>query len=563
MEDFKREAAEAAGRAGLPVEAASAAVTVPRERERADLSLPCFPFAKALKKAPPAIALEIAKAFRPGAYLEAAEAAGPFVNFRANRAGWTRRVLDAIAAGGADYGRSTAGRGLRVILEYGSPNIAKPLLFHHLRSAVIGQALVRLFRFAGYEVVALNFLGDVGTAFGKLMVGIEELGATDDPDRLNAIYVHASQACKADPAKMDRAREWAKRLEESDPEAVRVWTAARALSLRGFERIYDLLGVSFDRIDGEQMYVKEGARLVEELLRAGKARLSDGAVVLDPADLSLGVVLLRKSDGATLYHTRDVAAAIDRHARYDFHRMHYVVDVAQDLHFKQLFSALQALGHAWASRCHHVAFGQVLMEGSRARTREGKGVLLEEVLQEAQDRAAAIITEKNPGLPDLAPVARAVGVGAVIFSDLGSQIRRDVNFDFEQILSFDGRTGPYLQYAHASACSILRKGGGGARGDGALLVHDLEWQLVRRLAEFPAEALRACEACEPSVLADCLYDLAREFRAYHAAGGRDAALRVLCEDPATRAARLELVAAVRRVLASGLGLLGITAVEEM
>ncbi len=563
MEEFKREAAEAAGRAGLAIEAAAAAVTVPRERDRADLALPCFLFAKAWKKAPPVIAQEIAKAFRPGPFLEAAEAVGPFVNFRANRAAWTRRLFDALATAGADYGRSSAGQGRRVILEYGSPNIAKPLLFHHLRSAVIGQALVRLHRFAGYDVVALNFLGDVGTAFGKLMVGIEELGATDDPDRLNEIYVHASQACKADPTKMARAREWAKRLEDGDPEAVRVWTGARELSLRGFERVYRLLGVSFDRIDGEQMYVKEGARLVVELLREGKARVSDGAVVLDPADTALGVVLLRKSDGATLYHTRDIAAAIDRHARYGFHAMHYVVDVAQELHFKQLFSALRALGHGWASRCRHVAFGQVLMEGSRARTREGKGVLLDDVLEEAQVRAAAIIREKNPGLADLADVARAVGVGAVLFSDLGSQIRRDVNFDFEQILSFDGRTGPYLQYAHASACSILRKGGGGARGDGGLLVHDLEWRLVRRLAEFPGEALRACEEGEPSVLADCLYDLAREFRAYHAAGGRDAALRVLCEDPATRAARIELVAGVRTVLASGLGLLGLTAVEEM
>jgi arginyl-tRNA synthetase len=564
IREFKEAAARAAAEAGLDLETARAAVVVPRERARADLSLPCFPFAKAARKAPAAVAQEVARAFRPGPLLVAAEAAGPFVNFRAERTAWAAKTLDRIARDGEAYGSSMEGAGIRIVIEYSAPNIAKPLLFHHIRSAVIGQALVRLYRFTGHDVVALNYLGDVGTGFGKLLYGVRAFGEAHDAESLFETYVRASKACESDPAAMEEARAWTKRLEDRDPEAIAIWERARAISLEGFERVYRMLGVAFDRVDGESMYVERGNALVDELLAQGKARISDGAVVVDAPDPSLPPVLLRKSDGATLYHTRDFAAAIDRFERYRFDRMLYVVDVAQELHFRQLFGGLKAIGHAWADRCAHVAFGQVLFGGTRAKSREGTSVKLDEVLAEAQRRAAAIIAEKNPSLPNREEVARAVGIGAVIFSDLGNQIRRDVDFEWDKILSFDGRTGPYLQYAHASACSILRKAndrGGG--GDPSRLAHDLEWDLLRRLAEFPEEVRRACAEHEPSVVAGCLYELAREFRAYHAAGGKEASLRVLSDDPALRAARLRLVDAVRRTLANGLRLLGIEPVEEM
>jgi arginyl-tRNA synthetase len=563
MKEFLEAVARAAETAGLPFGEALAHATVPKERDRADLSLPCFPFARAQKRAPPQIAAAVAKAFAPGDLLEAAEAAGPFVNFRVNRAEWTRRILGRVAREGADFGGSESGRGRTVVIDYGSPNIAKPLLFHHLRSSVIGQALCNLHRRLGWKVIGLNFLGDVGTAFGKLMAGIERHGEAKDAAELNALYVKASAECAADPALMARAREWAKRLEDGDPEATRYWTRAREISLEGFRRVYDLLGVKHDVVEGEQMYVAPANALIARLEKEGRARLSDGAIVLDPKDASLGVLLLRKSDGATLYQTRDLAAILDRFDRFRFERMLYVVDIAQELHFRQLFSGLDALGHPAAGRCRHVMFGQVLMGGRRAKTREGRGVLLEEVLDEGMRRAKEIVAEKNPDLAARDRVARAVGVAAVIFSDLGSQIRRDIDFDWEEILSFDGRTGPYLQYAHASACSILRKGEGPREGDPALLRHPLEWELSRRLAEYPAAVERSCEECEPSVLADHLYELAREFRGWHAAGGKDRELRVLCEDPALRAARLRLVDAVRTTLRNGLTLLGIDPVEEM
>jgi len=571
MDEFKRAVAEVARRAGLDFAQALETVQVPRERERADLTLPCFRFAKEAGEAPAKVAARVVAAFEAGGLLASAEAAGPFANFRVDRARFGAELLARVDA---DFGRSTRGEGRTVVVDYGSPNIAKPLLFHHLRSSAIGQALCNLHRFSGYEVVGLNFLGDVGTAFGKLMVGIERFGEARDADALNATYVKASALCAAEDDAMARARDWARRLEEKDPEAVRLWEDARRISLAGFAKVYDRLGVRHDVVDGEQMYVVRARELVDELLAQGKAHESEGAIVVDPGDEKVGVLLLRKSDGTTLYQTRDLAAALDRWERYRFDRMLYVVDVAQEHHFRQLFRALETLGHAWAAHCVHVAFGQVLIGGKRAKTREGRGVLLDEVLDEGVLRARAVIAEKSADLADAAAVAEAVGTGAVVFSDIGYPARKNIDFDWDEILSFDGRTGPYLQYVHASACSILRKaaelGPVPEPPDAALLGHDLEWDLVRRIAEFPGAIAKACDDCEPSHVANALYDLAREFRAWHTAGSRDRDLRVLVDDPALRGARLalrgarlKLVDAVRTTLATGLTLLGITPVREM
>jgi arginyl-tRNA synthetase len=556
---YKEAIADLAAAAGLPRDEALAAVTVPKERDRADLTLPCFRWAKALKQAPPALAAKVAEAFSPNEWLASAEAAGPFVNFRIDKASFLASTLGAI---GDTYGQGDEGAGATVVIDYGSPNIAKPLLFHHLRSAAIGQALCNLHRARGYEVVGLNFLGDVGTAFGKLMVGIEAYGEAEDAEALNDRYVKAAGLCAEDESKMAAARAWAKRLEDDDPEAKRLWENARQISLKGFGRVYDLLGVHHDVVDGEQMYVKPANALVDELQAEGKAEVSEGAVVIETDEA--GVFLLRKTDGATLYGTRDLAAAIDRWERYSFARSIYVTDIAQEHHFKQLFASLKAIGCAWADRCRHVAFGQVLMGGRRTATREGRGVLLDEVLAEGVKRARAIMEEKNADLEDPDGVARAVGVGAVVFSDVGYPVRKNINFDWDEILSFDGRTGPYLLYVHASACSILRKGGTpGDDADLSLLAHELEWELVRRLAEYPVAVEKACADCEPSLVANYLYDLAREFRAYYTAGGRDAGLRVLTDDAPTSDARLRLVDAVRQTLRNGLLLLGLDPVEQM
>ena len=559
MNEFHEAVARAAEAAGISFDDAIGKVGVPRERDRADLALPCFPFAKALKMSPPQVASAIAEAFVDNDLLASAEATGPFVNFRIRRDTFARLLLDSV---GPDFGTGDEGRGEKVVVDFGSPNIAKPLLFHHLRSAVIGQALVRLHRARGYEAIGLNFLGDVGTAFGRLIVGIEEWGEPQNIEAFKKTYVDASRRCKEDESWLVRARAWAKKLEEGDEQAVRHWTHAREMSLAAFATIYDRLGVSHDVVDGERMYVDAALKAVDEYLADGRAIESDGGVVIETGEKV--PFLIRKRDGATLYGTRDIVAAIDRWERYHFARMLYVVDVAQEHHFKQLFAALKCIGYDWADRCQHVKFGQVLVGGSRAKTREGEAVHLDEVLDEGQRRALAIIEEKNPDLPDKDGVARAVGTAAVIFCDVGFPTAKNINFDWDQIISFDGRTGPYLQYVHASACSILRKGEWkGDGGDATLLTHETEWELLRRLAEYPEAVRRACADCEPSHVSNFLYELARDFRAYHSAGGRDAALRVLVDDEAQRAARLRLVDAVRCTLANGLALLGIEALEVM
>lgn len=565
MKQFEEAAARIAEKAGIPLEDALGAIGIPRERDRADLALPCFPFAKKLGRAPQQIATEIAEAFEDmseeGGLIASAEATGPFVNFRVDRAQFAAIVLDSV---GERFGLNNFGDGETVVIDFGSPNIAKPLLFHHLRSAVIGQALARVHRACGYEVIALNYLGDVGTAFGKLMVGIEEFGEPADLEAFKKTYVDASRGCADNKEWMTRARAWAKRLEDGDAEADLHWTKARAMSLEAFATIYDRLGVSHDVVDGERMYVERAHKLVGELLENGNAEVSEGGVVIETGQKI--PFLVRKSDGATLYSTRDLVAAMDRWDRYGFARMLYVVDVAQQLYFKQLFAALGKIGCDWADRCGHIAFGQVLVDGSRTKTREGQSVELGDVLDEGERRARAIVEEKNADLPDPDATARAVGTAAVIFCDVGFPTSKNINFDWDSILSFDGRTGPYLQYVHASACSILAKSEGSAdlhSGDASLLTHETEWVLLRRLAEFPEATARACRECEPSHVSNFLYELAREFRSYHAAGGRDPALRVLNDDAALQSARLRLVDAVRCALARGLEMLGITALEQM
>jgi arginyl-tRNA synthetase len=579
VKQFEEAAARIAEKSGIPFEDALRAIGIPRERDRADLALPCFPFAKKLGRAPQQIATEIAEAFaadsEDGGLIASAEATGPFVNFRVDRAQFAAIVLDSV---GERFGRNVFGDGETVVIDYGSPNIAKPLLFHHLRSAVIGQALANVHRACGYKVIALNYLGDVGTAFGKLMVGIEEFGEPANLEAFKKTYVDASRGCSENEEWMARARAWAKRLEEGDETAERHWTNARAMSLDAFATVYDRLGVSHNVVDGEKMYVERAHELVGELLENGKAEVSEGGVVV-PCGQKIPF-LIRKSDGATLYSTRDLVAAMDRFDRYSFARMLYVVDVAQQLYFKQLFGALGEIGCEWSDRCKHIAFGQVLVDGSRTKTREGQSVELGQVLDEGERRARAIVEEKaaeskGGDLPDPDATARAVGTAAVIFGDVGFPTSKNINFEWDSILSFDGRTGPYLQYVHASACSILAKAcsllenDGGApaaelkAGDASLLTDQTEWELLRRLAEFPDATARACRECEPSHVANFLYELAREFRSYHAAGGRDPALRVLNDDAAKQAARLRLVDAVRCALARGLEMLGITPLEQM
>ena len=578
MKAFRDEAAaRIAAAAALDPAAVERALEVPAP-ERGDFAFPCFPLAKERRAPPPKIAAEIAAKVETGGRIARAAAVGPYVNLFVDRARFAEETLAAVAAEGPRYGGGDEGAGKTVVIDFSAPNVAKPLAFHHLRSTMIGNALYRLYAARGWRAVGVNHLGDWGTGFGKLLLAIELWGdaplVAGDPKALNALYVRVNAEIRADPAPPaleDRARAWFKRLEDGDATARALWRRCVDLSMREFQAVYDLLGVGFDHVTGESFYEDRMPGVVAELRAKGLLEESEGALVVrvekPDDDKEVPPCLIVKSDGATLYATRDLAAAEYRRETYGFDRALYVIGAEQSLHFLQLVRVLERAGHAWAAGIRHVPFGLVLMGGSKASTREGKVVFLLDVLGEAIRKVEGVIREKNPDLADPARTAREVGVGAVVFNDLKNRRMNDVEFDLEAILSFDGKTGPYVQYSHARASSILRKHGGPVppadAAHAARLADPTEHLLLRLISRFPERVARATDLDEPSEVAVHLLDLCEAFHAYHTKGGRDAALRVLCEDPTTRGARLRLVDAVRQTLANGLTLLGIPAPAAM
>jgi arginyl-tRNA synthetase len=557
----------------------------------ADLALPCFQLAKARGVAPPALATELAALVNVTGAPVMGVASGPFLNLTFSAAGVAGALLPALAADPRAALRSPVGAGKTVCIDFSSPNIAKHLAFHHIRSTMIGNALAHLYAAAGWQVKRINFIGDWGTAFGRLISGWKREGLTLDqlaaaPDQvtfLNELYVRASQAAKGDPALEKDARAWSKALEDGDAEARRLWQAFKDASLAEFRRVYDLLGVSFDSWKGEAHYHDRMGPLLAELEAKHLLVIDQDATVVDlPALVGKPFkkpALIKRADGGTLYATRDLTACDDRFAEFRFERALYVVDLGQSLHFQEWFAIARLLGRPYADRLRHIGFGIVLMwndepgEGlepgwARGRTRGGKVMLLREVLEEAIERAKAVIAEKNPALvgAERARIARAVGVGAVVFNDLKNGRTGDVKFKFEEALRFDGETGPYLQFAHARLCSIERKAAAehlvGA-ADPARLVRDDEKAVLLAIARLRAQLERAVEADEPSILAQALLQLAGAVAAWLTAGTHDATARVLCSEAALAASRLVLVSTARGALAEGLRLLGLVAPERM
>jgi len=539
------------------------------EPERGDLSLPCFPFAKRLKRSPAQIAAEAAGRIEPSPLFASFAAAGPYLNARIAPAHLLGVVAPEIRAAGAAFGSADVGGGAYVAIDYSSPNIAKPLGFHHLRSTMIGNALARIHRALGYRVAGINFLGDWGKTFGLLAEAFRRGG---DRGRLEGegiaylleLYVAANRMAAEDPEFDAAARAMFRAQEEGDPAALELWKRFREVSLAEFQRVYDRLGVAFEHVEGESFYKDGMDAVIAEIARTVGTREDQGALVVDmPYGEGEPPLMLRKSDGATLYATRDIAAAKDRFARFAFAKSLYVVGVEQRLHFAQLQRALAAMGHDWAERMTHAWFGRV----HGMSTRKGNVVFLTEVLDEARERALAKMREaSDERIADLEAVAEQVGVGGVVFGDLKNLRTSDYTFDWEEILNTKGFTGICVQYAHARCCSILRKGGGApaaAGVDWSLLGADEEIALVKELARIPGAVVAAAEELEPSRLARAVYEAARAWNRYQQAGNTDRELRVLCEDPATRTARLALVDAVRIGLARGLDLLGVPAPDAM
>lgn len=551
---------------GQPVETIRAQVK-PADPEHGDLAFPTFPLAKQLRTAPPKIAADLAGRLSvPG--LEIA-AAGPYVNARFEPRSFVGGVLAEARAAGTAYGSTDAGRGKTVVIDYSSPNIAKPIGFHHLRTTLIGHAIANLYRSQGYRVEGINYLGDWGKQFGLVAVGLREYG---DPARrgemghLVDVYVKANARAEQDPAFDAEARAFFRRMEEGDPEARALWTELRETSLRGFRPMYERLGIRFEHIDGESLYEGRMEQVIEEISRTVGVKESEGALIVDlPYAEGDPPVLLKKGDGSTLYATRDLAAAEDRWERFHFDRSLYVVARDQALHFSQVFRVLKAMGKPWADRCIHVSFGRIMGMSTRA----GKLVLLNAVLDEARARALEKVRESAASgrihTEEPERLAEQVGLGAIIFGDLKNRRNTDYTFDWDEVLEFDGHTGPYLQYAHARACNLLKRGGGApAVADAALLALPEEQQLARALARFPVQVRAAVEQDEPSYVARHLIDVAVDFSRWYTLGNQDRDKRVLHEsNEALRAARLALADAVRIVLASGLQLLGIPAPESM
>jgi len=566
LSPFRRAAAAAVAQAlGTDV---ALAVTTPPDPALGDYAVGCFPVAKALRANPAELARRAAAAFQPTDLLAAATAAGPYVNLRADR-GALYRHLFARALGGGLI--PAVGAGKTICVDYSSPNIAKHLAYHHIRSTVIGQALVNIHRALGYRVVGINHLGDWGTSFGMLLAGCHRYGVPEplSVTALNELYVRYQTEAKKDPALEDEGRAFFKKLEAGDPELRALWQRIREVSLAAFQEVYDLLGVRFDEVRGEAAYEPDIAKVIALLESKGLATISDGALVVDLAAEGMPPLILRKADGTTIYATRDVAAAMYRWENFHFERSLYVVDKGQSLHFKQLITTLKKAGFDWADRMEHVPFGLVRLGGKKTSTRAGRVVLLKDVIDEATTRVAALLKETNPDLPpaDAETVARDVGVGVVVFANLVAQREKDVDFEWEDVVSLHGDAAPYVQYAHARTASILRRGGVAApdlaAADPAPLARDEEWALAKLLCELPDETARSGETDEPHVLCRYLLDVCAAFSRWYTLGNQDPSLKVLAADAATARARLALNAATGAVLAQGLAMLGLKAPPVM
>ena len=533
----------------------------PKSSDLGDIAFPAFSLAKIERKAPQAIAADIAEKIDQSAF-EKVVATGPYVNFFLDKSKISDQVIKSVIEAGADYGQQDEGHGQNITIDLSSPNIAKPFSVGHLRSTVIGDALSNIFRKMGYNTIKINHLGDWGKQFGLLMVAYKKWGSKEaveaNPiDELLKLYVRINAEIENNPELDEEGRLWFKKLEDGDPEATELWQWFRDESLVEFNRIYKLLGVEFDSLNGEAFYNDKMDEAVQILEDKGLLKESKGASIVELDDVNLPPAMIKKSDGATLYITRDIATAIYRARTYNFVKNIYAVGQEQSNHFRQLKAVLKKMGFEWSDDMIHVDFGLVTKNRQKLSTRKGNIILLEPTLQEAISRAKAQIEEKNPELENKEEVARAVGVGAVKFYDLKTDRRNGYDFDLEAMVSFEGETGPYVQYAYARIQSILRKANFTPSTDAAYSLNDPEsWEIIKLLQDFSRVVKRAAENYDPSLIAKYAINLAQAFNKYYAH------TRILDESP-ERDSRLALSYSTAVVLKEALRLLGVDAPEKM
>lgn len=533
----------------------------PKSAEHGDVAFPAFSLAKVYRKAPQQIAADLAEKI-DSANFEKIEVVGPYLNFFMNKELISKKVLQTVVKEKEHYGDSNIGNQGTVPIDMSSPNIAKPISMGHLRSTVIGNSIGFIMEKIGYQPIRINHLGDWGTQFGKLIVaykkwGTEEAVKAEPINKLLRLYVQFHEVAETEPELNEEARAWFKRLEEGDKEAIQLWQWFRDESMKEFNKIYDLLEVRFDSLNGEAFYNDKMDEIVKLLEEKHLLNEDKGAEIVDLSAYDLNPALIKKSDGATLYITRDLAAALYRKRTYDFKQSLYVVGNEQSYHFKQLKAVLKEMGFDWSDDMHHIPFGLITQGGKKLSTRKGKIVLLEEVLNEAIQSAKEQISEKNPDLENKDAVAKQVGVGAVIFHDLKNDRLNTFDFNLEEVVRFEGETGPYVQYTHARAVSLLEKAGfvPSETADYALN-DDTSWEVVKLVQKYPETVLSAGEKYEPSVIAKHAIKLAQAFNKYYAH------TKILADDE-QKEARLALVYAVTVLLKEDLRLLGLHAPDKM
>ena len=558
---MKEEVIKLLNSAGVERQMAESLLEIPPDSAMGDFAFPCFKLAGVLRKSPAQIAKELEGKLKLSKGIEKVVAVGPYLNFFVNKGKRVAEVLERISKEKEKFGSGVRGKGKTITIDFSQPNIMKPFNIAHLRSTMIGNALSRILNYDSYKVIRINHLGDWGTQFGKMMYAYEAWGnktelLKDPMHYMTNLYVRFHKEAEMDPSLEDRGREWFAKLEQGDKTARAYWELFSKLSLKYYNKTYTRLGITFDSWAGEAFYEPMLKDTIAFLQKKRIVKKSEGALIVDLEQYGITPCIIQKSDGSTIYATRDLAAAMYRAKTYNFYKNLYVVDVRQSLHFQQVFKTLDLAGFPWAKDCIHLPFGTMKFEEGVMSTRKGIIIFLEDVLDKVVDMVKEIIKEKNPKLKNKDKIAEQIGLGAVVFWDLSNDRVNDIIFDWKRVLDFEGDTAPYVQYTHARACAILRKAKAG-KADYSLLKEAEEIALVKALGRLPDVVQKSAEEYKPHHIAKYLLDVCHLFNEFYHKH------QVLVEDEELKMARLSLVLATKQVLANGLYLLGIKAPEEM